>query len=149
MSEADTRRVVDALYDEGYLVGDQEAMLALMSDDVEVRFLGQVLVRGVDHARDFFAFSGQRLTDMDFRIQTRIYDGEWAAVLWEETAITREGEPWENHGVDVFRVERGEITVLHENNDCRLVHEHFPPYPGPGSTRMPREGGDPARKPQT
>ena len=139
MSEADTRRVVDALYDEGYLVGDQAAMLALMSDDIEVRFLGQVLVHGIDEARRFFAFSGEKLTDMDFRIQKRIYDGEWAAVTWEETAVTRDGNPWENHGVDVFRVEDGEITVLHENNDCRLVHQHFPPYPGPGSTRATGE----------
>jgi ketosteroid isomerase-like protein len=135
MIEADTKRVVDALYDEGYLVGDQERMLSLMSDDVEVRFLGQVLVHGIEAARDFFAFSGSKLTDMDFRIQKRIYDGEWAAVTWEETATTRDGKPWENHGVDTFRVQDGEITVLHENNDCRVVHEHFPPYPGPGSTR--------------
>ena len=38
------------------------------------------------------------------------------------------GEPWTNHGVDVLRVEDGLITVVHENNDVRLVHEHFPRY---------------------
>ena len=26
-------------------------------------------------------------------------------------------EDYENHGVDVFRVENGDITVVHENND--------------------------------
>jgi len=36
-----TRQVVDDLYD-AYLAGDQEAMLALMSPKVSVRFLGRV-----------------------------------------------------------------------------------------------------------
>ncbi len=85
-------------------------------------------MRGIDEARAFFAFSGSQLTDLDFRVERKIYDGEWAAVIWSETARTAAGAPWENHGVDVFRVEDGEITVLHENNDCRLVHEHFPRY---------------------
>lgn len=127
MSEAETRQVVDRLY-HAYLEGNQPEMLALMSDEVEVRFLGQALVQGVEEARRFFAFSGARLTDLDFRIQRKIIDGEWAAVLWEETATTADGKPWENHGVDVFRVVDGEIVVLHENNDVRLVHEHFPKY---------------------
>ena len=127
MPETETRQAIDRLY-EAYFAGDQAAMLAQMSDDVEVRFLGQALVKGIDEARRFFAFSGARLVDLDFRIQRKIVDGEWAAVIWEETAVTADGEPWENHGVDVFRVVSGEIVLLHENNDVRLVHQHFPRY---------------------
>ncbi len=133
MSEKETRQVVDRLY-EAYLAGDQAGMLALMGDDVEVRFLGQPLVKGIAEARRFFAFSGARLTDLDFRIRTKIVDGEWAAVLWDESATTADGEPWENHGVDVIRVVEGEIVVVHENNDVRLVHEHFPPYDSTNDT---------------
>ncbi len=127
MSEADTRRVIDALY-EAYLAGDQEGMLALMDADVAVRFLGQVSLRGIEEARRFFAFSGSKLTDVDFRVERKVCDGEWAAVTWSETARTRDGHPWENHGVDVFRVRDRRIVVVHENNDCRLVHRHFPRY---------------------
>ena len=50
-----------------------------------------------------------------------IVDGQYAAAIWDESATTIHGDPYENHGVDVFRVEAGEITVLHENNDV-LVH---------------------------
>jgi len=132
MSESETRRVVDLLYD-AYLVGDQAGMLDLMSDDVEVRFLGQAHVYGIGDAKAVFAFSGGKFAELDFRIGKRIYDGEWAAVTWDETATLTDGTPWENHGVDVFRVQGGKITVLHENNDCRIVHEHFPRYEGPGS----------------
>lgn len=127
VSETDTRRVIDSLYD-AYLAGDGDGMLALMSDDIELRFLGQVDLRGIDKARAFFAFSGGLLEDLDFLIERKIVDGEWAAVTWSEAARTREGAPWENHGVDVFRVQDGRITVLHENNDVRLVHRHFPRY---------------------
>jgi hypothetical protein len=55
-------------------------------------------------------------------------DGDSAAVIWTETARTRTGTPWHNHGVDVFHVHDGVITLLHENNDVRLVHEFLPPY---------------------
>ncbi len=131
--EEDTRRTVDALYT-AFLRGDAEGMLALMAEDVEVRFLGQGTFHGVDAARRFFAFAGGLLRDVDFRIETVIVDGEIAAAVWEETATTAAGEPWENHGVDVIRVRDGRIVSLHENNDVTLVRRHFPPYRDAGET---------------
>jgi ketosteroid isomerase-like protein len=127
VSDRDTRRVIEALYN-AFLAGDAHGMLELMSDDVEVRFLGQADLRGIDEARAYFAFSANLLEDLTFRIERMIVDGEWAAVTWSETARTRTGAPWENHGVDVFRVEDGRITLLHENNDVRLVHRYLPRY---------------------
>lgn len=130
-AEADTRRTVDALY-AAFLAGDPEGMLALMADDVEVRFLGQGTFHGIDAARRFFAFAGGLLRDVDFRIGTVIIDGDVGCAVWEETATTAAGEPWENHGVDVIRVRDGRVTALHENNDVALVYRHFPPYRGVG-----------------
>ena len=125
--ESTTRIVVERLYD-AYLGGDSDAMLALMGSNVDVRFLGQAILHGVEETRKFFDFAAGLLTDLDFRIGHTIVDGEWSAVLWSETARTSLGEPWENHGVDVIRVVDGKIVVLHENNDVRLVHRHFPRY---------------------
>jgi len=122
-----TRDVVKALYD-AFLAGDGEGMIALMADDVEVTFLGQGTFRGIPAVRRFMAFSASLLQDVDFRIGTVIIDGDVGSAVWEETAVTREGRPWENHGVDVIRVRDGRIVSLHENNDVRLVREHFPPY---------------------
>jgi ketosteroid isomerase-like protein len=122
-----TRAVVDALY-EAFGRGDADEMLALLADDVSVRFLGQADLRGIEEAARFFAFAGGLLKDVDFRIQRKIIDGEWAAVIWNESATTASGEPWENHGVDVIRVTEGRISVLHENNDVRLVARHFPRF---------------------
>ncbi|MEE9298159.1 MAG: nuclear transport factor 2 family protein [Acidimicrobiia bacterium] len=127
VDEAATRRVVEQLYD-AYLGGDPAGMLTLMAEDVHVRFLGQSSLHGIEETRRFFDFAAGLLTDLDFRIDRRIVDGEWAAVTWSETARTAAGEPWENHGVDVIRVVEGEIVVLHENNDVRQVHRHFPRY---------------------
>jgi ketosteroid isomerase-like protein len=122
-----TRAVVDALY-EAYDRGDAEGMLALLADNVSVRFLGQADLSGIEEAARFFAFASELLKDLDFRIERKIIDGEWAAVIWNESATTASGEPWENHGVDVIRVTAGRISVLHENNDVRLVARHFPRF---------------------
>jgi ketosteroid isomerase-like protein len=73
-------------------------------------------------------FSASLLNDVYFRSKTLIVDGDVGAAVWEESATTRAGKPWENHGVDVIRVRDGRIVSLHENNDVRLVREHFPPY---------------------
>jgi len=122
-----TRRTVDELYD-AYLGGDLEGMLATFSEAVAFRFLGQVDSRGINEARRFFTHSASLLTDLDFRIHRKVIDGRHAAVIWSETARTAEGASWENHGVDVLEVQDGKIVSLHENNDVRLVHEHFVRY---------------------
>ena len=127
MGSEETQRVVDQLY-EAFLRGDAAGMLATFSDDIAIRFLGQVDARGIGEARRFFTHSAGLLTDLDFRLQRKVIDGSHAAVTWTETARTAAGIPWENHGVDVFEVRDGKITSLHENNDVRLVHEHFEKY---------------------
>jgi ketosteroid isomerase-like protein len=129
VTEQDTKRVVDALY-AAYLAGDAEGMLAQMADDVEVRFLAQGTFHGLPDVRRFMEFSAGLLRDLDFRIQKLFVDGEVGVAIWEESAVTADGKPWENHGVDVIRVSGGKIVSLHENNDVNLVYEHFPRYPG-------------------
>ncbi len=123
-----TRDVVDRFY-AAFLAGNPGGMLDLMSSSVRVRFLGQADLHGIEAARRFFTFSGGLLSDLEFRIEERIFDGQWAAVTWTETAsVTSSGEPWENHGVDVIRIEHGEVTLVHENNDVRVVHAHLPRF---------------------
>lgn len=122
-----THEVVNRLYD-AFLSGDADGMLALMADDVDVRFLGQVHCTGRAAAARFFAFAGGLLEDVDFRIRDVVVDGDVAAVTWDETARTPDGQPWRNHGVDVIHVANGQIVQLHENNDARLVRDRFPRY---------------------
>lgn len=124
MSDERTRETVDRLY-EAYFAGDPHGMLATMSDDVEVRFLGRGVYRGIDEATRFLTTNSGMLQDLDFRIRELVVDGEWAAAVWDESATTIHGEPYENHGVDVFRVVDGRITLLHENNDVVVHRDHF------------------------
>lgn len=123
----ETRRVVEAMY-ASFLAGDGAGMLRLMDDDVDVRFLGQATLHGIDEVRDFVAFESGLLTDLAFRIRKIVIDGDIGCAIWEESATTRDGQPWENHGVDVIRVRDGRIVMLHENNDVTLVRRHFPRY---------------------
>jgi len=123
-----TRQVVDGLY-AAYLARDQEAMLVLMSPQVSVRFLGRVDLEGINEVRDFFAFNDGTRTGLDFLIRQRVIDGEWAAVIWAETArVVATGLAWRNHGVDLVRVLDGEVDTLHVNNDVRIVRQHLPRY---------------------
>ncbi|HEX9866195.1 MAG TPA: nuclear transport factor 2 family protein [Acidimicrobiia bacterium] len=122
--EVETRRVVEELY-RAYLAGDPEGMLATMSDDVHVRFLGRVDFTGIEEARRFFHANTSRLLDLDFRIAKLIVDGHHAAGVWSETATTPDGRPYANHGVDVFEVRDGKVVSVHENNDITVVRRHF------------------------
>lgn len=123
----DSATIARRLYD-AYLAGDPDAMMELMAPDVEVRFLGQASVQGLDQLRGFLAFSGGLLRDLEFRVERLVVDGEMAAGIWSEVATTAEGVPWRNHGVDVIHVRDGRIVALHENNDVRLVRAHLPRY---------------------
>jgi ketosteroid isomerase-like protein len=123
----DTKATAEALY-EAFLNGDAEGMLAVMDENVEVSFLGQVQLHGKDAARRFFDFAGTLLTDVDFTLVEIVVDGDVAAGIWRETATTTAGEPWENHGVDVIHVRDGKVMALHENNDVGKVYQHFPRY---------------------
>ena len=122
--EAQTREVVDRLY-AAYFAGDPHGMLATMSTDVHMRFLGRGTFPGIEAATRFLTQNTGLLRDLDFRIRSIVVDGEWAAAIWDETATTIHGDPYENHGVDVFRVQGGEVTVLHENNDIALHRAAF------------------------
>ncbi|MFC7550893.1 nuclear transport factor 2 family protein [Plantactinospora sp. GCM10030261] len=128
-----TDEVARALY-AAFLGGDADGMLALMHEDVHVRFLGQAELRGTDQVRAFMAFVGGLLTDVRFDLRHLIVDGDVAAGVWRETARTAAGLPWENHGVDVLHVRDGLIVGMHENNDVRQVRAHLPAYrPGTGT----------------
>lgn len=122
--EDETRRVVDDLY-AAFLRGDPEGMLATFDDDIEFKFLGQVEARGIAEARRFFTAAAGQLTDLDFTIEHTVIDGSRAAVTWSEVARTQTGAEWVNHGVDVIEVRDGRVISLHENNNVRLVYEHF------------------------
>jgi ketosteroid isomerase-like protein len=122
--EKTTREAVERLY-EAYFAGNPDGMLATMADSVNVRFLGRVDLNGIQAARDFFHANTGMLVGLDFRIRKLIVDGRFAAAVWDETATTVHGDPYENHGVDVFEVVDGQIVAVHENNDVLVHRGHF------------------------
>lgn len=120
----DTLDTVQRLY-AAYLGADPNGMADLLVPDAEVRFLGHIELTGREAARKLFVENESLLTDLEFTIHTLVVDGEHAAALWTERATTNAGEPWLNHGVDVFRVVDGQVAVLHENNDVVTFRRHF------------------------
>lgn len=114
--EQRTRRTVDGLY-EAYFAGDADGMIRYMAPNVEVRFLGRGTYRGIDEVRRFLTTNTSKFAELDFNIREIVVDGAVAAAIWDETATTSDGRPYQNHGVDVFEVAEEGIVVLHENND--------------------------------
>jgi ketosteroid isomerase-like protein len=108
-----------------YLGGDPDAMADTLAVDAWVRFLGQVELWGRERARELFTANEDLLSDLTFTIERLVVDGDHAAAIWNERAVTRDGNEWQNHGVDVFGVVDGEVTFLHENNDVVTFRQHF------------------------
>lgn len=117
-------QTVQRLY-AGYLGKDPDTMVADMSDDVEIRFLGDRRFVGREAARQFFSQNNSLFSELRFDISEIIVDGEYAAAIWTEEATTADGRPWSNHGVDVFHVVDGSVRWLHENNDVVTFRRHF------------------------
>ncbi len=130
---AATRDLIERFY-VSYLAGDREGMLALLADDAVVTFIGHGTFRGTDEIRAYMTWAATQLRDLDFRIRSKIVDGDWAAVAWDETATTRAGEPWESLGVDVYRVVGEGIAELTVHSDTAKMYRQLDAYDGPGAT---------------
>ena len=126
----ETRRVIDRFY-ASYTGGDLEGMLAVMAEDAVVTFLGHGTFRGKGEIRPYMTWAGTQLPRLDFRVRTKIVDGRHAAVVWDESGVTKRGEPWESQGVDVYRVEDGRIVELTVFSDTEKMLRQLEPYPGP------------------
>jgi len=126
---AATRAAIERLY-AAYLAGDLDGMLAEMSDDVLVTFLGHGTFRGKSAVRPYMTWGGAQLPRLDFHIRRTIVEGDGAAVVWDETGTTARGEPWASQGVDVYRVAGGKIIAMTVYSDTEKLLRQIGPYPG-------------------
>jgi ketosteroid isomerase-like protein len=125
----ETRRVIDRFY-ASYTGADLDGMLAAMAEDAVVTFLGHGTFRGIGEIRPYMTWAGTQLPKLDFRVRRKIIDGQHAAVVWDETGVTKRGEPWESQGVDVYRIDSGRIVELTVFSDTEKMLRQLEPYPG-------------------
>ena len=130
---AETRGVIARFY-AAYTGGDLDGMLAMMAEDAVVTFLGHGTFRGKPAIRPYMTWAATQFPQLDFRVRHTIVDGERAAVVWDETGVTRRGEPWEARGVDVYRIAGGEVAELTVYSDTARMLGQLDPYPGTGAT---------------
>lgn len=126
---AATRVALDRFY-LAYTSGDLDGMLALMTDDVTVTFIGHGTFHGKTEARPYMTWAGTQLPYLDFRVLHKIVDGDRAAVTWDETGTTKHGASWEAKGVDVYRIVDGkvvEITVYSDTDKMARLLDPWPP----------------------
>lgn len=112
--------VVEAFY-RGFLTDDIPALGALMAETIELSFLGSAPLHGRMAALQFFEEQAGAFRHVDFRLADIVVDGTFAAGIWSETVTPHHGDPWENHGVDIFEVGAGAVLSVHEHNDLRVL----------------------------
>jgi uncharacterized protein (TIGR02246 family) len=124
-----TRALIEQFY-VAYVGGNREGMLALLADDAVVTFLGHGTFRGKDDIRAYMTWAATQLPELDFHIVRTIVDGDQAAVVWDETGVTKRGEPWQSQGVDVYRAADGRIVELTVYSDTERMGRQLDAYHG-------------------
>jgi ketosteroid isomerase-like protein len=125
---AATRAALDRFY-VAYTNGDLEGMLAMMSDDVIVTFIGHGTFLGKTEARPYMTWAGTQLPQLEFRVLHKIVDGDRAAVTWDETGVTKHGAHWEAKGVDVYRIVGGKVIEITVHSDTDKMARLLDPWP--------------------
>lgn len=126
---AATRIAIDQIY-AAYTSKDLEGMLALVADDAVITFVGYGTFRGKAAARPFMTWAGTQLPILDFRVVSKIVDGERAAVVWDETGTTKQGQAWEARGVDIYRIVDGRVVEMTVYSDTEKIARLLEPWEG-------------------
>ena len=135
-----TRRAIDRLY-AAYAGGDVGAMVELMAEDAVVTFLGHGTFRGTAEIRPYLIWAATQLPHLDFVVRQKIVDGEYAAVVWDETGTTKRGDPWASQGVDIYRIVDGKVAELTVYSDTAKMARWLEPYPGPPGATTSGDAG--------
>ena len=126
---AATRAALDRVY-AAYTSGDLEGMLALMSEDVIVAFIGHGTFDGKDEAHAYMTWAAKQIPELNFRVLHKIVDGERAAVVWDETGFTWHGDFWSARGVDVYRIVDNRVVELTVYSDTEKIARLLEPWTG-------------------
>jgi hypothetical protein len=86
--------------------------------------------RGKVEIRPYVEWGGTQLPEFQFNVLNKIVDDERAAVNWDETGVTKRGEPWTGIGCDFYCVNYGQIVELTVYGDTEKMTLLLEAYPG-------------------
>jgi uncharacterized protein (TIGR02246 family) len=131
MTRTDGPKAIIERYVAAVQAGDEAGMRDLFADDATWTLAGGDLpIAGVWKGRD--AILGEFLTTaMSFyepgsvalEITALIAEGEDVVLQWTSRARTREGRPYENGCIGIFRVREGRIAAVREYMDTLYARE--------------------------
>ena len=122
------RRRVETVFDD---IGrrDVARVVAGMEPDVHHRFAGDHPLGGERRSRDgvqrWFARLFRLYPELTFRVH-EVWVAGWpwnlnVAVEWTARAVPAIGDPYDNHGAHLIRIQRGRVTHLHAYEDSQAV----------------------------
>ena len=107
-----------------------EEITALLADDVVFEFPGSRFGGRVEGKRKvgIFLKRNQRMFQdgLAFTVHWAGMDGDRAVVQWTNEGVTRDGTPYQNRGVTVFRLEDGRIAEIQDYLDTERIAETWP-----------------------
>ena len=126
---AATRAVIDRFY-EAYTGGNLAGMLALLSEEAIVTFVGHGTFRGRGEYQPYMEWAGPQLPELQFDVTAKIVDGDRLGLPELGAQLrTARGADWEAVGVDTDRVANGKIVELTVHGDTEKMKRLLDPYP--------------------
>lgn len=112
--------------------GDIPQLFELMTEDVELRFLGPEQIpfsgsyKGYDGVGQFFQTLAKSVEIEEFQPREFIADGDSVVVLGREKIIAKPtGTPWESEWAMVWTVSGEKIRLLREYHQTYTIAEAF------------------------
>ena len=84
----------------------------LLTENAEFYFPKTRPLMGRDQIIRFFNILFRQYPELAFTIQTKIIQGQTAAVHWTNQGVNRRGELYENEGVTLLEMEKAKIRFI-------------------------------------
>jgi ketosteroid isomerase-like protein len=124
----DEQAIRDAF--EGLGRGDIDAFTRHLADDVVLEFPGRRFGGRFEGSRKAAVFlkRNQRLFDggLHFTVHWAARVGDRAVAQWTNAGTTREGKPYANRGVTIFRFEGERVAEIQDYLDTEQLSETWP-----------------------
>jgi uncharacterized protein len=134
MSSTDPKTVVVR-----YIEAARNGMAAVIRDcfapDATWEYPGDLPLSGTYHGVDaiineFLLEARKRLAEVRLELGTVVADGELVAAEWKATGTSKNGTPYRNQNLGLFRVRDGKIVSVREYTDTRHASQVFFAEPG-------------------
>jgi uncharacterized protein len=126
VSAPDNKAIVKSMW-EALAAGDAETFFAALADDVKFTVMGTTSLSLITHGKQEM---GEKILGplaaaldggMDLKLDNFIAEGGWVVMQSHGFAVGKNGQPYNNHYCQVFRLRGGLVTEWTEYLDTAML----------------------------